>query len=173
MGAAVPLVKIARPFGVSAPYIHKRMQALPRAQLVSLVFKRVRAQEIAAADVPVVRVDLFQELAEIKSELLGVRDTAQEAPKKELSMAGRLNILLRAVDSRLAWVGDYVKASEHLLKLVNFQVWLEELLAMLAETSPDLRAAFVARLAARRRLGSIPDRPRETAAPAGPTSTCS
>jgi hypothetical protein len=96
-------------------------------------------------------IDVMGEVVEVIQDIRAMRAWLDSAEAKStLKTSARLAYTLALFDKRLRWAETFLNARSKLLDLISVDVWMQEMLQMLAEEGgPHLKERMLERIRAR------------------------
>ncbi len=160
--------EIAARYGVSEPRVSQLVRRLEHADLLQIVLARppavvtpVRVTTLGPIDVITEQMSVLEELQQIRVFL------ASPEAAQIFRPATLVQLRLQTLDRLTRWTQAFMATRQQLAEAMGFEVWRRDLLALLEEEAPEVKARLLARIQGRVYVQPVP--PAETTAMLLPT----
>ena len=153
LGQGLGPSEIARRYGLNHSTVSRAIRALEHQDLVAVVLGNRCQPSLPQIPHPTVDapVDVMGEVMEVIQDIRAMRVWLDSAEAKStLKTSARLAYTLALFDKRLRWAETFLNARSKLLDLISVDVWMQEMLQMIAEEGgPHLKERMLERIRAR------------------------
>jgi IclR helix-turn-helix domain len=136
LGQGLGPSEIARRYGLNHSTVSRAIRALAHQDLVAVVLGNRCQPSLPQIPPPTVDapVDVMGEVVEVIHDIRAMRVwLASDEARATLGTPARLGYTLAVFDKRLRWAETFLNARGKLLDLISVDVWIQEMLQMIAE----------------------------------------
>jgi IclR helix-turn-helix domain len=148
LGQGLGPSEIARRYGLNHSTVSRAIRALEHQDLVAVVLGNRCQPNLPQIPPPTVDapIDVMGEVIEVIQDIRAMRVWLDSAEAKStLKTSARLAYTLALFDKRLRWAERFLAARSKLLDLISVDVWMQEMLQMIAEEGgPHLKERMLA-----------------------------
>jgi DNA-binding transcriptional regulator LsrR (DeoR family) len=148
LGQGLGPSEIARRYGLNHSTVSRAIRALEHQDLVAVVLGNRCQPSLSQIPPPTVDapIDVMGEVMEVIQDIRAMRVWLDSAEAKStLKTSARLACTLALFDKRLRWAERFLAARSKLLDLISVDVWMQEMLQMIAEEGgPHLKERMLA-----------------------------
>jgi hypothetical protein len=150
LGQGLGPSEIARRYGLNHSTVSRAIRALGHQDLVAVVLGNRCQPSLPQIPPPTVDapVDVMGEVVEVIQDIRAMRLwLASDEARATLRTPVRLTYTLALFDKRLRWAETFLNARSKLLDLISVDVWMQEMLQLIAEEGgPHLKERMLERI---------------------------